>query len=170
MFLTLKKPFAILALLGACVAAHAVPTLELQETPPLKPLHYCKDSTGAVHDQIEDCGPAMTEVSSISTQDASGKAVFQKLGTTMNTAAAPAPVPTATPAAAEASSPSMAASSERASDKDVMRHGRKSLLKFLAFVVVFGVGAKLTGRSFLRWAFVGAVLNFVLVGLNLISS
>lgn len=167
--LALGKPLATLALLGTCLASQAVPTLELKETPPLKPLHYCKDSDGRVRDQIDDCGPGTTEVSSVFTPGANGKPEFQKLGTTLESAPAAAAAP-ATPSARETASAIPASANAQAGADDVMRQGRKSLFKFLAFVLVFGIAAKLTGRSFLRWAIVGAVVNFVLVGANLISS
>ena len=163
--IALKKPFAILAVIGAGLSAHAVPNLELQETPPLKPLHSCQDSQGQVKEQIEDCGPGQTEVSSITSMGADGKAVRAKLGTTLETPATPAePVAQATPSASAAST------NDAISDKATLRRGQKSVLKLLAFALAFGLIAKLMQRSFWRWALVGALVSVGLVAANVMSA
>ena len=163
-----NKIFPIATLAFIALSAQAgVPTVELKEYPPLKPLHWCRNADGKVAAQNDDCGPGMVEVSSIATQDASGKTTYAPLGTTL---AAPTPLApparAATPAAPDAAS---AAAAKRDADKQVLRRGQKSLLKLLAFGLLFGLVAKLFGRSFFRWFFAGIAVDFALVAANLIA-
>lgn len=64
---------------------------------------------------------------------------------------------------------SMSAEKSATENEDIMKHGRKSLLKLLGFAFVFAILAKLTGRSFFRWFLVGAGVHFLLVALNVFS-
>jgi len=157
----MKKLSAVLAMIGVCLSAHGVPTVELKEYAPLKPLHWCQDSEGKVKSQIEECGPGLTEVSSISTIDENGKVAHEKLGTTLDTPA--------NPVTGVTSSPTPSPANERNSDKEVLRQGQKSWLKLLGFAFAFGLIAKLMQRSFLGWFFVGALVHIVLVAANVLS-
>jgi hypothetical protein len=74
----------LFSLLGTTLSVQALPTLELKEYPPLKPLHYCQDSEGKVKAQNEECGPGKTEVSSITTLR-DGKIIHAPLGETLDT-------------------------------------------------------------------------------------
>lgn len=51
----------------------------------------------------------------------------------------------------------------------VLKNGQKSLFKFLAFGLVFGILAKLLRRSFFGWFCIGLIAEVVLVALNLIQ-
>lgn len=62
----MKRICAILAFMCAAASAQ-IPTIKLEETAPLKPLNWCKDSNGVTQSQIEPCGPDTTVGSSIST-------------------------------------------------------------------------------------------------------
>jgi hypothetical protein len=65
----MKKIVAILAFMSFSVAAVAVQDVELKETPPLKPLNWCKGEDGVSHEQIEECGPGQTVGTSMSTNE-----------------------------------------------------------------------------------------------------
>ena len=162
----MKRLFALVLLLAVSLFARAVPNLELKETPPLKPLKYCKAADGNVTAQNEDCPFGTTEVSSITTSDGTGKAVHAPLGTTMDSAAAPAPQAAPT---AQTATPSAATPSESPSDKEVMRKGRKSLLKAFIFGLVGAVALRLMGRSLILGFFLGVVLEIVLVAAAVIA-
>jgi hypothetical protein len=65
-------------------SAQAVQQIELKETPPPQPLHYCQDSAGGVTYQADPCEQGKTEVSSITTiRD--GKVIRAPLGETLET-------------------------------------------------------------------------------------
>jgi hypothetical protein len=51
----------------------------------------------------------------------------------------------------------------------VLKNGQKSLIKFLAFGLVFGILAKLLRRSFFGGFFIGLIAEVVLVALKLIQ-
>jgi hypothetical protein len=74
----------LLSLLGTTSLSAQVHKLELQQLPPLKPLHYCQDSEGQVKEQIEECEPGKTEVSSIVVICHDGRRIHAPLGTTWN--------------------------------------------------------------------------------------
>ncbi len=71
--------------------------------------------------------------------------------------------PTATPA------PVVAAATPAVSDKEILKQARKSWMKLLGFALIVAVIAKVIGRSFWRWFFVGIILHIVLVAMNLLS-
>jgi hypothetical protein len=144
-----------------CVAlsAQAVPTLELKELPPLKPLNWCKHADGHVRGQIEPCGPDTPAASSEDTvRDALAGAAAGSAVDPLGTASPKSPAASASESAQKAES-----------DKLLMKGARKSLLKLLGFALVFGVIARLIGRSFVRWFLVGIVLHIVLVAMNVLS-
>ena len=158
------RALALLAFISSL--AHAVPTLELKDTPPLKPLHYCKDANGQVTTQSDDCPLGTTEVSSIMTPGPDGKNHYAPLGTTMDST--PPPAPQAAPVASVAQE-ATASATPAASDQDVMRKGRKSLLKALAFGLAGAVAMRLRGRSMIIGFILGVVVEIVLVAAAVIS-
>jgi len=79
-----------------------------------------------------------------------------------------APEPEQEPENADGDNAAQASELTEEQKDDILAQGRKSLLRLLAFAVVFGALAKLTGRSFLRWFLVGGALHFVLVALDVL--
>lgn len=152
----MKRIVAVLALLSAFESANAAQEVFLKDVPPLQPLHNCKHSDGTFAMQTDPCGAGTTEYSSIMQRNADGTGTYLPLGATMNDTpnTASTPAPAAKPAVSE---------------KEIMEKGRKSWLKLLGFAFIFGIVAKLIGRSFWRWFFVGIVLHIILVALNLLS-
>lgn len=131
--------------------------LELKSYPPLKPLHFCQDSTGEVKEQIDECEFGKTEVSSITT------------------ARDPAPVGE-TPAAgnpdAKATTPAVSVPNTAASTPNTVPQSTGSnspqlLLSFLAFSLIVSVICAKRGRSgiltFLVSVLGGALLDSVIV-------
>lgn len=161
----MKKFSSIVVLVGFALSAHAVQTVELQEHPALKPLHWCKDAEGKVKYQNGECEPGATEVSSVATINADGTRTHEKLGTTLET-----PDRQSAPRNATPSVPTPVETAKPANNgDDVMRQWRKSVLRLLGFAFFFGIIAKFTGRSFFRWFFVGIAMHFLLVALNVFS-
>jgi hypothetical protein len=50
-----------------------------------------------------------------------------------------------------------------------MKQAQMSWVKLLGFALIFGFIAKMIGRSFLRWFFVGIILHILLVAMNVFS-
>ena len=152
----MKRTVAVLAVLFAFESTYAVQELVLKDVPPLQPLHNCKHSDGHFAMQTDPCGSDSTEFSSIMQRNPDGTGTYLPLGATMND----------TPNTAN--TPDQVAKPE-VSGKEVMEKGQESWLKLLGFAFIFGIVAKLIGRSFWRWFFVGIVLHIILVSLNILS-
>jgi hypothetical protein len=75
--------------------------------------------------------------------------------------------------AAESARAQEAASAAHAAEEQVAekklnesKQNLRSMLRYMFFGLVFGVLAKLTGRSFIHWFVVGSAANFLLIALN----
>ena len=148
----MKKFSAILALIGACLSAHAV-----ADDAPLRPLRWCRNVDGRLRQQVEACGPNATEVTDISAVDPNAKIAFDKVTKAYDAAARPV------------NAAAVAASAQRADDKEILRKGWMSILKMLGFALVVGLVGKMTGRSFVFWFFIGAIVHMVLVAAAVLS-
>jgi len=127
---------------------------QAQQVPPLERLHWCKNSQGKVNYQRENCPVGTTEVSSIVSTNDDGTITYEKLGATLDSSPEPKMVKTNIPAD---------------DSEEGMKAWRKSILRMLGFAVVFGIIAKVTGRSFLSWFFIGAGVNFALIVTNVLK-
>ena len=58
---------------------------------------------------------------------------------------------------------------DEARKKQLLREGQMAWLKLLGLALVFGIVAKILGRSFWRWFVIGAVTWIVLVALDVVS-
>ena len=155
------KTFAAILVFMCMTASAQVAHIELKETPPLTPLNWCKHADGITRSQIEPCGPGTTVGSSINTnQPNEGAAMGNAPAAQANGNSL---APTATPA------PVVAAATPAVSDKEILKQARKSWMKLLGFALIVAVIAKVIGRSFWRWFFVGIILHIVLVAMNLLS-
>jgi hypothetical protein len=71
-------------------------------------------------------------------------------------------------ARAQEAASAMQAAEQQVAEKKLTesKQSLKSMLRWMFFALAFGVVAKLTGRSFIRWFVVGSAANFLLVALN----
>ncbi|MFZ6755855.1 hypothetical protein ACO0K9_01440 [Undibacterium sp. Ji50W] len=151
----MKVIAAILFFICLNASAQGVPTLELKETPPLKPLNWCKGADGKSNPQREPCAPG-TEGTSVNTIE------YEK----PNSGQAPVAVVPAEVAAAQntpASAPAI--DTQGVSKKDFWKH----IGKLLGFALVIGLIGKFLKKSFFFWFILGLVLRVVLVALNVLS-
>jgi hypothetical protein len=133
----------LFSLLGTTLSAQAIPTLELKEWPPLKPLHYCQDSEGRVKAQNGECEPGKTEVSSITTIR-NGKVIHAPLGKTFDTLS-----PDAKPGGS--ASPNTPATTPDALVQPPNSTSRQEEIKMKAmafFIAIFGVVITFVGFGF----------------------
>ncbi len=167
----MNRLVAILALISACMPALAVQEVFLKDVPPLQELHNCKHSDGKFMMQVEPCGPDTTEYSSLLQMNSDGKGTYLPLGSTMDGP----PVAPATQAATGVATKPIPGSVGNAAElspeaqKKEMADFRKRMAKWLGFALIFGIVAKLIGRSFFLWFAFGFVLRMVLVALNVIA-
>jgi hypothetical protein len=162
----------IVALICIPLTAQAIPELELKEQPPIEPLHYCKDSEGKVKAYREECEFGTTEVSSIRKFNADGSSTHLELGATMDGAASNGSEKTSGTAnrtdinAIPTEDASTETTEPTNNGEGAMKKGR--MFRMLGIAIAFGVIAKLIGRSFLLWFFLGAGVDFLLVVLNVL--
>jgi hypothetical protein len=169
----MKRFFSIIALLCVCLPAQAFQTFERRELPAPVSDHYCRDSSGKVSFQREECGHGTTEVSGIVHTNRDGTSYHLELGATMESdaggKAARPDIPSVQFGTPDERGPAETAKPDHASERG-KRERTKMVFSLLAFAVVSGLIAKVFGRSFLLWSFLGAGLYFMLVSFNVIPS
>jgi len=162
--------FAVRSAARMCLAIAVVCTAAGAQQPSHphagKPAYYC-DRGGSIGWQIEPCGEGQKLLSTGRVRD-NGTIEDDK----------PPAVPDlrseaerAGPAEPAQAAPAKAVPAQAASSPPLQSH-RFGYIKhpwawLLGFALAFGLFAKLLGRSFNRWAVVGALTEFVLVGLDL---
>lgn len=129
--------------------------------------YWCKGSPSA---QLEPCAPGMEERSAPLNENGTfaGKPVEGSIVIDKPTA----PAPSSTEPVYAPADPAADADKEndkKKRDKETLKEGQASILKLLGFGLVFGLVAKVLGRSFWRWFVLGALLRIVLVSLNLMK-
>lgn len=129
-----------------------------------KTAYYC-DRSGSIGWQVEPCGEGQQLLRTGRVRDDG----------TIEEDNPPAAIdvrPEAEPAAPAQAAPAEPVGAEAAPSSQTESH-RFGYIKhpwawLLGFALAFGLIAKMLGKSFIRWAIVGALTEFVLVGLDLL--
>jgi hypothetical protein len=155
-----------------CLAVAVVsPVAEAQQSPPHphagKTAYYC-DRSGSIGWQVEPCGPGQQLLRTGRVRD-NGTIEDNNPSPVIDVRPEAQRTPSAAPAQA---APAQPARAQAAPSTQVETH-RFGYIKhpwawLLGFALVFGLVGKMLGRSFNRWAIVGALTEFILVGLDLL--
>jgi hypothetical protein len=159
----LRKLLLLASVLG-CTAVQA------QQPPPHphtgKTAYYC-DRSGSIAWQVEPCGAGQQQLRTGRVRD-NGTIEEDNPPPAIDVRPQAERAPAAAPVQA---APAQSARAQAAPSPKTETH-RFGYIKhpwawLLGFALVFGLAGKMLGRSFTRWAVVGALTEFILVGLDL---
>ena len=160
-----------------CLAIAIVCTAAGAQSPPPhanagKVAYYC-DRNGSIGWQVEPCGAGQRllrtgRVRDNGTIEDDSPPAAIDVRPEAERAAPPAPAQAAPAQAAPA--PAKPAQAAHSPQVESHRFGyiKHPWMWLLGFALVFGLAGKLLGRSFNRWAVVGGLTEFILVGLDLL--